>query len=225
MALLGEIAPYVTADHGHHRQIRDHLVAMLVRHGFPRAAREVAERSLSAVKEWAATHPQRDEARFCLGAAHDTCGQARLADGQPVAAEAVLAVAVDIYHELAAEHPTFIEADQRLANSLQHLGEVHRALDLPEHKDKEYEIWSECSEIRARLFQANTSPGNGHRSRPGLPAPRRSGQARRRSGQRAEAAEHPPDDDGGGGGNVSVRRETRRGTRHCQGGRRRLRDA
>ncbi|MEV4111068.1 pentapeptide repeat-containing protein [Nonomuraea sp. NPDC049695] len=158
MALLGEIAPYVPAGNGHHRPIRDHLVAMLIRHDFPRAAREVAERSLSAVKEWAATHPQRDEARFCLGAAHDTCGQARFADGDLVAAEAVLTVAVDIYHELAAEHPTFMEADQRLANSLQHLGEVYRALNLPEHKDKEYETWAECSSIRTRLFQANVSP-------------------------------------------------------------------
>ncbi|MFA1546080.1 pentapeptide repeat-containing protein [Actinomadura chokoriensis] len=158
MALLGEIAPYVPAGNGHHRPIRDHLVAMLIRHGFPRAAREVAERSLAGVKEWAATHPQRDEARFCLGAAHDTCGQARFADGRLVAAEAVLTVAVDIYHELAAEHPTFIEADQRLAGSLQHLGEVYRALDLPEHKDKEYETWAECSSIRTRLFQANASP-------------------------------------------------------------------
>lgn len=158
MALLGEIAPYVSAANGHHRPIRDNLVAMLIRHNFPRAAREVAERSLSAVKEWAVTHPQRDEARFCLGAAHDTCGQARFADGRLGEAEAVLTVAVDIYHELAAEHPTFMEADQRLANSLQHLGEVYRALDLPEHKDKEYEIWAECSAIRTRLFQANTSP-------------------------------------------------------------------
>ncbi|MFP3962438.1 pentapeptide repeat-containing protein [Actinomadura fulvescens] len=158
MALLGEIAPYVPAGNGHHRPIRDHLVAMLIRHGFPRAAREVAERSLPAVKEWAATHAQRDEARFCLGAAHDICGQARFADGQLVEAEAVLTVAVDIYHELAAEHPAFIEADQRLATSLQHLGEVYRALNLPEYKDKEYEIWSECSSIRTRLFQANTNP-------------------------------------------------------------------
>ncbi|MGW6500435.1 pentapeptide repeat-containing protein [Nonomuraea angiospora] len=157
MALLGEIAPYVPAGNGHHRPIRDHLVAMLIRHNFPRAAREVAERSLSAVKEWAATHPQRDEARFCLGAAYDTCGQARFADGRLVAAEAVLTVAVDIHHELAAEHPTFIEADQRLANSLQHLGEVYRALDLPEHEDKEYETWAECSWIRTKLFQANPS--------------------------------------------------------------------
>ncbi|MFC5833871.1 pentapeptide repeat-containing protein [Nonomuraea insulae] len=158
MALLGEIAPYVPAGNGHHRPIRDHLVTMLIRHDFPRAAREVAERSLSAVKEWAATHPERDEARFCLGAAHDICGQARFADGRLVAAEAVLTVAVDIYHELAAEHPAFIEADQRLANSLQHLGEVYGALDLPEHKDKEYETWAECSSIRTRLFQADTSP-------------------------------------------------------------------
>ncbi|WP_164903683.1 pentapeptide repeat-containing protein [Nonomuraea polychroma] len=158
MALLGEIAPFVPAGNGHHRPVRDHQVAMLIRHGFPRAAREVAERSLSAVEEWAATHPQRDEARFCLGAARDTCGQARLADGHLVDAEAVLTQAVDIYHELAAEHPTFIEADQRLANSLQHLGEVYRALDLPEHKDKHYETWAECSTIRTRLFQANPSP-------------------------------------------------------------------
>ncbi|MEV0388164.1 pentapeptide repeat-containing protein [Nonomuraea sp. NPDC050643] len=158
MALLGEIAPHVPAGNGHHRPIRDHLVAMLIRHDFPRAAREVAERSLSAVKEWAATHPQRDEARFCLGAAYDTCGQALFADGRLVAAEAVLTVAVDIHHELAAEHPAFIEADQRLANSLQHLGEVYRALDLPEHKDKEYETWAECSSIRTRLFQAEVSP-------------------------------------------------------------------
>ncbi|SEH01385.1 Uncharacterized protein YjbI, contains pentapeptide repeats [Nonomuraea solani] len=158
MALLGEIAPHVSAANGHHRPIRDHLVAMLTRHGFPRAAREVAERSLSAVVEWAATHPQRDEARFCLGAAYDTCGQARFAAGDLVAAEAVLTVAVDIYHELAAEHPTFMEADQRLAGSLQHLGEVYRALGLPEHKDKEYETWAECSTIRTRLFQADMSP-------------------------------------------------------------------
>ncbi|MFI7643090.1 pentapeptide repeat-containing protein [Nonomuraea sp. NPDC049400] len=156
MALLGEITPSIPA--GFERLIRDRLVAMLIRHGFPGAAREVAERSLAAVEEWAATHPQRDEARFCLGAARDTCGQARLADGKLVAAEAVLTVAVDIYHELAAEHPTFMEADQRLANSLQHLGEVYRALDLPEHKDKQYNTWAECSAIRTRLFQANMSP-------------------------------------------------------------------
>ncbi|WP_051468152.1 pentapeptide repeat-containing protein [Actinomadura oligospora] len=158
MALLGEIAPHVPAGNGHHRPVRDHLVAMLIRHGFPRAAREVAERSLPAVGEWAAAHPQRDEARFSLGAAHDTCGRARFADGRLAAAEAVLTVAVDIYHELAAEHPTFIEADQRLADSLQHLGEVYRALDLPQYKDKEYETWAECSSIRARLFQADMSP-------------------------------------------------------------------
>ncbi|MBT2206653.1 pentapeptide repeat-containing protein [Actinomadura sp. NEAU-AAG7] len=158
MALLGEMTPYVPGGNGHHRQIRDHLVAMLGRHGFPRAAREVAERSLSSVAEWAATHPQRDEARFCLGAAYDTCGQARFADGRLAAAEDALTVAVNIYHELAAEHPTFMEADQRLANSLQHLGEVYRVLDLPEHKDKEYEIWAECSTIRTRLFQANKGP-------------------------------------------------------------------
>ncbi|MET7466533.1 pentapeptide repeat-containing protein [Nonomuraea sp. NPDC005501] len=156
MALLGEILPSIPA--GYEGPIRDHLVAMLIRHNFPRAAREVAERSLAAVKEWAAAHPQRDEARFCLGAAYDTCGQARLADGRPVAAEAVLTVAVDIYHELAAEHPTFMEADQRLAGSLQHLGEVYRALDLTEHKDKEYETWAECAQIRTRLFQASMSP-------------------------------------------------------------------
>ncbi|MER6581741.1 pentapeptide repeat-containing protein [Nonomuraea sp. NPDC001023] len=156
MALLGEILPSIPA--GYEGTVRDHLVAMLIRNGFPRAARKVAERSLSAVKEWAATHPQRDEARFCLGAAYDTCGQARLADGRPVAAEAVLTVAVDIYHELAAEHPTFMEADQRLADSLQHLGEVYRALDLAEHKDKEYETWAECAQIRTRLFQATMSP-------------------------------------------------------------------
>ncbi|MFI7232505.1 pentapeptide repeat-containing protein [Nonomuraea angiospora] len=156
MALLGEIAPHVPA--AYHSLLREHLIAMLLRHGFPRAAREVAERSLPAVKEWAATHPQRDEARFCLGAAHDSCGQARFADGYLVEAEAVLTVAVDIYHELAAEHPTFMEADQRLAGSLQRLGEVYRALDLPEHKDKEYETWSECSMIRTRLFQALMSP-------------------------------------------------------------------
>ncbi|MEV0233944.1 pentapeptide repeat-containing protein [Nonomuraea sp. NPDC050786] len=156
MALLGEITSSIPA--GFERLIRDRLVAMLIRHGFTGAAREVAERSLSAVEEWAATHPQRDEARFCLGAARDTCGQARLADGHPVAAEAVLTQAVDIYHELAAEHPTFMEADQRLAGSLQHLGEVYGALDLPEHKDKEYETWAECSQIRTRLFQADPSP-------------------------------------------------------------------
>ncbi|WP_052423392.1 pentapeptide repeat-containing protein [Nonomuraea candida] len=156
MALLGEIAPQVPA--AYERDIRDLLVDMLIRHGFPRAARQVAERSLPAVREWAATHPQRDEARFCLGAAHDTCGRARFADGRPEAAEAVLTIAVDIYRELAAEHPTLMEADQRLAGSLQHLGEVYRALGLPEHKDKEYDIWAECLAIRTRLFQANLTP-------------------------------------------------------------------
>ncbi|MEV0237455.1 hypothetical protein [Nonomuraea sp. NPDC050786] len=80
----------------------------------------------------ALTHPQRDEARFTLGATYDTCGQARFAAGDLPAAEAVLTAAVGVYHELAAEHPAFMEADQRLAGSLQHLGEVYRALDLPE---------------------------------------------------------------------------------------------
>jgi hypothetical protein len=156
MALLGEVVPCVPAPF--HRHIRDRLVAALIRHGFPRAAREVAERSLAAVKEWAPTHPQRDEARFTLGAAYDTCGQARFAAGDLPAAEAVLTAAVDVYHELAAEHPTFMEADQRLAGSLQHLGQVYRARDLPEHKEKEYEIWQECSMIRTRLFQASPTP-------------------------------------------------------------------
>jgi hypothetical protein len=134
------------------------------------------------------------------------CGQARFADNRLVAAEAVLTVAVDIYHELAAEHPTFIEADQRLAGSLQHLGEVYWALDLPEHKDKEYETWTECSQIRTRLFQADTSPETALEA--GLALRRLAGLAerRRRSRQRAETAEHPPRDDGGDGGDVSVRR-------------------
>ncbi|NUR86316.1 MAG: pentapeptide repeat-containing protein, partial [Nonomuraea sp.] len=158
MALLGEILPHVPGGNGHHRQIRDHLVFMLIRHGFADGASVVAERSLSAVAEWAATHPQRDEARFCLGGAYDTCGQARFAAGRLEEAEAVLAVAVDIYHELAAEHPMFMEADQRLAGSLQNLGEVYRALDLPEQRDRQYEIWSECTTIRTRLFQATTTP-------------------------------------------------------------------
>lgn len=70
----------------------------------------------------------------------------------------MLTAAVDMYHELAAEHPTFMEADQRLADSLQHLGEVYRALNLTEHKDKEYETWAECAQIRTRLFQATMSP-------------------------------------------------------------------
>ncbi|WP_043621550.1 hypothetical protein [Nonomuraea candida] len=156
MALLGEIAPHVPARH--HSLLREHLTAMLLRHGFPRAAREVAERSLPAVKELAATHPQRDEAGFRLGAAHDICGQTRFADGHVAAAEAVLTIAVDVYRELAAEHPTFMEADQRLADSLQRLGELYHALDLPGHKAKEYQTWSECSVIRSRLFQAIRSP-------------------------------------------------------------------
>lgn len=158
MALLGEIAPSVPAGNGHYLLIRERQTTMLIRRGYLRAALEVADRTLRAVTRWAATHPQRDEARFCLGAAHNGYGLALFYGGDMAAAEAVFDATVDVYHELAAEHPTSVEAQRRLGYALEHLGDVYHALNRTEYDDKLYKTWAECAFVRTQLFEADPSP-------------------------------------------------------------------
>jgi uncharacterized protein YjbI with pentapeptide repeats len=157
-ALLGEVAPSVPGGDGHHKPIVERLTALLIQEGFTRAACEVATRSLRAVGEWAPTHPQRDEARFCLAAAHDRHGMALRFDGRLDEARVTLTAAVDILHGLAAEHPTFIEGQRRLGDALEQLAQVYHRLDLPEYEDEMYETAAECAHVRTQLFQADPSP-------------------------------------------------------------------
>jgi hypothetical protein len=157
-ALLGETAPSVPGGNGHHQPIVERLTALLLHEGFSQAACEVTTRSLRAVNTWAPTHPKPDERRFMLAAAHDRHGMVLLFDDQLAEAQATLTTAVDILHELAAEHPTFLEGHRRLADTLDRLAEVYQRLDLPQHEDKRYETAAECVHLRTQLFQADPGP-------------------------------------------------------------------
>ncbi len=158
MALLGEVAAIVPAGNGHYLPLRERQIRTLIRLGFPGAALEVGERAWRAVSQWAPTHPQRDEARFWLGKAHNIYGVALLRCDEPLAAKPIFAAEVDIYHELATEHPTSIEAQHRLGYALEHLGDVYLLLDRPEDEEDLFRTLTECVFVRTQLFQATPGP-------------------------------------------------------------------
>ncbi|GAA4716702.1 hypothetical protein Prum_006350 [Phytohabitans rumicis] len=158
MALLGEVIPTVPAGNGHYLPLRERQITTLIRGGYMTAAREAGKRTLRAVTGWAATHPQRDEARFCLGAAHNLYGVALLHGGDLAAAEPIFTATVEIYHELGAEHPTSFEAQRRLGYALEHLGEVYLGLNRPQDEDILYKTLAECVFVRTQLFEADPSP-------------------------------------------------------------------
>ncbi|GIJ46806.1 hypothetical protein Val02_36920 [Virgisporangium aliadipatigenens] len=156
-ALLGEVVAVVPAGNGHYLPLRERQITTLIALGFPKAAREAGRRTLRDVSAWAETYPERDPARFCLGAAHNIYGVALLNDGDPAAAEPIFTRTVDIYHELCAEHRTSIEAHRRLGWALEHLGDVYLNLDGVDEDDL-LRTLAECVHVRSQLFEASPDP-------------------------------------------------------------------
>jgi hypothetical protein len=157
-ALLGEVIPVVPAGNGHYLPLRERQITTLIRLNFRSAACEAGRRTLRDVSAWARTHPERDPARFCLGAAHNIFGVALIEAGDLATAEPIFKKAVDIYHELGAEHPTSFEAHRRLGWALDHLGSVYLGLDRPEDADDLIRTLAECAHVRTQCFEAQPGP-------------------------------------------------------------------
>lgn len=157
-ALLGEVIPVVPAGNGHYLPLRERQLIILIRLNFLSAACEVGRRTLRDVGAWAQTHPERDPARFCLGAAHNLFGVALLEAGDLETAELIFKKAVGIYHELGAEHPTSFEAHRRLGWALEHLGSVYLGLDRPDDADDLIRTLAECAHVRTQCFEAQPGP-------------------------------------------------------------------
>jgi hypothetical protein len=157
-AALGEVTAVVPAGNGHYLPLRERQITMLIGLGFAAAARETGRRTLRDVRAWAETHPERDPARFCLGAAHNIYGIALLNAGDLAAAEPIFTATVDIYHELCGEHPTSIEAHRRLGWALEHLGTVYLNVDRPDDADTTLRTLAECAHVRSQLFEAQPEP-------------------------------------------------------------------
>lgn len=157
-ALLGEVIPVVPAGNGHYLPLRERQITTLIRLNFLPAACEAGRRTLRDVEAWARTHPERDPARFCLGAAHNIYGVALIAAGDLATAEPIVNRTVDIYHELGAEHPTSFEAHRRLGWALEHLGSVYLGLDRPDDADDLLRTLAECVHVRTQCFQAQPGP-------------------------------------------------------------------
>jgi hypothetical protein len=158
VALLGELIPAVPAGNGHYLPLRERQITKLIELNLRSAACEAGRRTLRDVGAWAQTHPERDPARFCLGAAHNIFGVALIAAGDLATAEPIFAKAVDIYHELCAEHPTSFEAHRRLGWALEHLGSVYLGLDRPDDDDDLLRTLAECAHVRTQCFQAQPGP-------------------------------------------------------------------
>jgi tetratricopeptide (TPR) repeat protein len=157
-ALLGEVTPVVPAGNGHYLPLRERQITTLIHLNFLSAAGEAGRRTLRDVDAWAQTYPERDPARFCLGAAHNIFGVALIEAGDLATAEPIFKKAVDIYHELGAEHPTSFEAHRRLGWALEHLGAVYQGLDRPDDADDLLRTLAECAHVRTQCFEAQPGP-------------------------------------------------------------------